>query len=826
LPAWACGGFRLEAGSQGSTLNGNSFRALEFESIRAALLSFAGSSGGRERLQALAPRTDVASVRQSLARTSQAVAVVAVAGRQPYHDLPDVAEAVAQARVEGLHLEPPALTDIASFIEGSTDIARRVTRCGEHAPQLAALAGRVEDASTIAQAIRRAILPSGEISDDASPKLRETRRAITRLRERLHSVMESFLRGKDADRLLQDKLVTTRNDRYVLLLKAEQRGQLPGIIHGSSGSGASFFVEPLPAVELNNDIVALVEEERAEVVRILRELTGAVGARAPDLLQAVEVMGELDELQARALLAREMRAAPPAIADELRLELRDARHPLLMPRVAERAGAPRRSSADPVPVTIRVGFGSPVLVISGPNTGGKTVALKTVGLLVLMAQCGLHIPAAEGSILPVFRRIYADIGDEQSIAQNLSTFSAHLAAVVEMTRDLALPALVLLDEVGAGTDPTEGGALGVAIVDAFRRQGAMVVATTHHGLMKAYAQSTAGVACASFGYDPRSYEPTYRLDLGAPGRSLALEMAERLGLPKQIVDDARARRNATEAQAEELLKTLELKEAALQREEERVSALRREVEQARESARAEERALAERKRSEVEAFAKELRRRADEAARQAADAIQRAVQKVDGARRAAAGAGTRARGEALAEIRQAHEAVLKDESLGIPPEPERPPAQLEVGSRVRLADLGVVGEVLELPAQGPLEVAVSGKRLRVPRSAISAVLDKPKKHGTASNLGGGVAVKKPAGVPAEINLVGMRVDEALPRVDKLLDDAALSDRREIRVIHGFGEGRLRRAVVSLLEGHPHVASFRPGGPGEGGAGATIVELKD
>src|SRR6185436_3137035 len=465
----------------------------------------------------------------------------------------------------------------------------------------------------LVDSIRRAVLPTGEIADAASPKLAETRRAIVRMRAQLHSVMESFLHGKDADRVLQDKLITTRNERYVLLLKADQRGQLPGIVHGSSGSGASFFVEPLPAVELNNDIVGLVEEEHAEIVRILRELTAGVGARADELETSLEVMGELDAAQAKALLASQMDAKAPEIADDLRLELLDARHPLLL-----------LQDREVVPVTLRVGFGSPALVISGPNTGGKTVALKTVGLLAMMAQSGLLIPAGAGSVLPVFKKIYADIGDDQSIVANLSTFSAHLAAIAAMTQNLEPPALVLLDAAGAGTDPTEGGALGVALVDGFKRRGAMVVATTHHGLMKAYAQSTDGVRCASFGYDPQSFQPTYRLQQGAPGRSLALEMAERLQLPADMVRDARARRETKELQAEELLKTLEEREARVLRDEERARTLAQEAEAAAARAEALERDLSARKKSEVEAFARELRRRAEQAARKAADAIREA----------------------------------------------------------------------------------------------------------------------------------------------------------------------------------------------------------
>jgi DNA mismatch repair protein MutS2 len=452
-------------------VNANSFRTLEFETVKALLLSQAGSREGRERLSALAPHTDASSVRQAQAGTREAGALLRVLGRQPYHDLPDIAELLAAARMEGYHLEPLALADVASFIEGSGEIARRVA-LADGAPRLSARASSVADLSELARAVRRAVLPSGDVADDASPRLAEARRGLLRLRAQLQSVMEAFLRGSDADRLLQDKIVTTRNDRYVLLLKAEQRGALPGIIHGSSGSGASLFVEPMPAVALNNDIVSLQDEERREVVRILQELTARVGARAGELADAVAVMGELDARQAMALLARDMDAVEPEILDgrdagQVGLELLDARHPLLSPGLTDRLGAPRRTRREPVPVTLRVGFGETVLVISGPNTGGKTVALKTAGLLALMAQCGLHLPAAPGSRLSVFQRIYADIGDEQSIAASLSTFSAHLANLVSMTADLEAPALVLLDEVGAGTDPQEGGALGVAVVDHF-----------------------------------------------------------------------------------------------------------------------------------------------------------------------------------------------------------------------------------------------------------------------------------------------------------------------------------------------------------------------
>jgi len=805
-------------------VNANSFKTLEFDRIRTLLLQQVGSRPGRARLEGLAPLVEPEAVRRALARTSEGVSLLRQLGRQPYHDLPDPQEALASARVRGSHLEPRALADLASFVEGGGEIARRVARV-DGAPALSGLASRVEDTSAVAVAIRRALLPSGELSDHASPRLAELRRALVRLRAQLTSVMEGYLRSPESERLLQDRIVTTRNDRYVLLLKSEQKGQLPGIIHGSSGSGASLFIKPLPTVELNNDIVELQDAERREVVRILQELTARVGERADAIAAMAEALGELDAVQAMALLAVAMDAHPPQIVEGSRpqLELVDSRHPLLMPQLAERLGIARAS--DPVPVSLRVGGERPVLVISGPNTGGKTVALKTVGLFALMAQCGLHLPAAPGSRLPVFRRVFADIGDEQSIAENLSTFSAHLAAIAAMTRDLARPALVLLDEVGAGTDPTEGGALGVAIVEHFRRAGAMVVVTTHHGLMKAYAQSTPGVEAASFGYDAASYQPTYRLEIGKPGRSLALEMAERLGLPAEVVQDARARRDDKDEQAEALLARLEREKAAQDRDRERLDGLKAEAEEALARATAVEREIQAKKRREVEVFAKELRRRAEEAEQKAAEAIREAVQKLEAARKIEAAA-PRLKSEAMAKVRDAHEAVLKDPALGLPEEQETPSLPLAVGMRVRFKPMGVTGEVMALQGD-KAELAISGKRLKVAAAELVGIAGGTSLRGTARGPAPASTVAFPTkSVPAEVNLIGLTVEEARERVTKLLDDAALSDRRELRLVHGFGEGKLRKAIAQLLERHPLVSSWRPGGPSEGGGGATVVELKD
>jgi DNA mismatch repair protein MutS2 len=806
-------------------MNSNTFRTLEFEAIRALVLSHAGSAAGQDRVQALTPHTEAGAVRAALSRTTQGTAVLRALGRQPYHDLPDIAPALQEAGVAGTFLEPLALSDVASFIEGSIEIGQRVARA-EGAPELARLAAGVSDESEIASAIRRAILPGGEVADNASPRLSEIRRTLARLKSQLQSVMESYLQGKDADRLLQDKLVTTRNDRYVLLLKAEHRGQIPGIIHGSSGSGASLFVEPMPAVEVNNDIVSMTEEEREEVVRILRGLTARVRDRGVHLERAVAILGELDFVQAMALVARDMDAIAPEIVDaRAGLRLLQARHPLLMTSVVERVGIARRSTREPVPVTIEVKDGATVLVISGPNTGGKTVALKTVGLMALMAQSGLHIPAAPGSSLPVFRRVYADIGDEQSIAANLSTFSAHLANIVSMTKDLGLPALVLLDEVGAGTDPTEGGALGVAIVDMFRARGAMVIATTHHGLMKAYAQATAGVAPASFGYDPATYEPTYRLEVGTAGRSLALEMAERLGLPTETVKDARSRLDLKEAQAEALLKKLEEDQATLRAAEEDLAGRRLEIESAQARVALAEREITARKKTEIETFARELRRRGEEAVRKAALSIEDTIRKLEEERRSSAAAVAKAKSSVARLVRQAQEEVIA-ESGGTVEREEEISAPVAMGMRVKVRSLGVIGEVMGLHG-ADAELAIAGKRMRVPRTELVTLEGPAGPRGATSRSSasaGRAADKTPSASSAEINLVGLTVDEALPKLDKALDNAAIAERSQLRVIHGFGQGILRRAVAEFLEGHPHVAKVNVASEGRGGV--TVVELRE
>src|SRR5947208_4563258 len=558
-------------------MQSGALRALEFDRIVEAVRTFALTPTGDERLARLAPSTDAQRVAQLLGATTETARYLAANALFPLRASAELPQILGALAVEGRALEPLRLLALADFLDSVDETRTAIRRASGSFPQLeSAAAGaasfRGEDAR-----VRDKIDPSGEVVDSASPELRSIRDRLRRQRSRLRGTLESFLRGKDTAKYLQDQVVTERNGRYVLVIKAEHRTAIPGIVHGASTSGASLFLEPLSTVEINNDIVALEEQELQEVRRILLALSDAYRARAGDLQRTIEAATELDVLQARARYSESIDGVEPALSADGAFELQAARHPLI-----RAAGAPAGSKPTAVPVTINIVPPATALLITGPNTGGKTVAIKTAGLLALMAQAGLRIPAADGSRLPVFRSIFADIGDEQSIEASLSTFSGHITNIASMDRSLAAPALVLLDEVGSGTDPVEGGALGVAVVDHFRRRGATVVATSHYDALKTYASTTDGVASAAFGFDTATFAPTYQLLYGSPGRSLALEIAGRLGLNPSVVTAARENLTAREAQLAEHLAKIDRDMRALEHEQ-RLAAKERETLQAAET---------------------------------------------------------------------------------------------------------------------------------------------------------------------------------------------------------------------------------------------------
>ncbi len=830
-------------------------QTLELTRIVEVVCTLAATPLGAARLAALRPSSDPRRVAQMLAATSEGVRFNELAGGFALSAQADLPAALNQLAIEGRALEPVRLLALAEYLD-SVETTRAAIRRTEGAfPTLKTLAESGAAFRSEVAETRHKIAPPGEVVDEASPELRTVRDRLRRQRTRLRGTLESFLRNKDTSKYLQDQIVTDRNGRFVLVVRTECRTAIPGIVHGSSASGASLFLEPLSTVEINNDIVALEQQEAQEVHRILLQLTDQFRRRALDLQRTIESATELDVIQAKARFSAVVNGVEPTLSPDGAFELLAARHPLLMPevtgRLPERASAASgqpdsgdagagarpgsRRASNPVPVDIRMLPPASVLVITGPNTGGKTVALKTAGLLVLMAQSGLHVPAAGGSRLPVFRSVFADIGDEQSIASNLSTFSWHMSNIVQMDQSLALPALVLLDEVGVGTDPVEGGALGLAVVDHLRVRGAHVVATTHYEQLKSYAATTTGVTGAAFGFDPDSYAPTYQLLYGTPGRSLALEIAGRLGLSPSILDEARRNISVREAQLAEHLARIDSEMRGLEHERRLVARERESLAQSDTRLRAREQALKEKE--------DRLRHRVDDeldtrlrAARQDIDRIvddfRRQTERLsaEAAHRARIGGvlSTGDAGAARAEAKTSLDALAQRVREGVEPAPAAGPSEgahtlPHVGDRVTVRGLGLEGRVLALQ-EGEADIDVRGKRLRARLEELRVVGGVAPQG--AARVSVSVQVQARESVATEINVIGCTVDEALGRVERLLDDILMSDERTVRIIHGHGTGQLRRAIGEYLQRHPLVARHQPAPHEQGGGGVTVAELND
>jgi len=817
------------------------FRALEFDQVREALAEVALTPLGHARALDLAPATDPDEVEARLALTSEAVAFVKQGGSLALRAPGDLGTTLAALDVDGQPLEPRQLTGLAELLDSIDAVASAIRRSAgpDGRSGLAEIATRAASFANETAAVRRAIDDAGDVVDNASPALRDIRDSLRRQRTKLRSTLDTLTRGRDTAKYLQDQIVTDRNGRYVVVVRAEHRDSIPGIVHGASTSGASVYLEPLSTVSLNNEIVTLAERELAEVRRILRALTDAFRARGEELSNTLDAAAELDELYAKTELARRVQGRAPAVARDGRLELRGARHPLLIPAIRDLTEGTSVRDAVVVGSDLILVPPARVLVISGPNTGGKTVALKAVGLLALMAQSGLLIPVDAGSVFTPFKTVFADIGDEQSISASLSTFSGHIANIVAMNRAFDPPALVLLDEVGSGTDPAEGGALGTAILDHFRRRGATVVATTHDDALKSYAVTTEGAVTAGFGFDPETYAPTYRLVYGAPGRSLAFEIAERLGMPSAVVADARSRRSDRESQLAAHLARVDQELAAIEREREAVAGERDGVARERERLLEREGRLAER-----EAVVKRrLDDRLNDTLREARAEVDRVVgslkQRAQALANAVEAPSSRPRlstgdvGSLRSDARTALGAIadrLQDSAtpgardLGFD---ELPAA----GEAVFVATFGASGIVRGASGQH-VDVDVRGKRMRVrladlrrpdKREAVEPARKRPIIAGSSITPAMAAA---DARAGRELVVIGATVDEALDRAEKFLDDALLSDERRLRIVHGHGTGRLREALKKFLRQHPLVASASPAPANEGGGGATIVELKD
>jgi DNA mismatch repair protein MutS2 len=829
-------------------------QALEFHRIVEAVRSFAATPLGRDRLSALRPQSDPRRIAQGQSATTEGARYLSDGGLFPLQAPADIEGTLSALAIEGRPLEALRLLGLADFLDSLEQTRAAIRRAAGTYPYLGSLVETGASFKGEVADIREKIDGSGDLVDSASGELRSLRDRLRKQRSRLRTTLESYLRGRDTSRYLQDQVVTDRNGRYVLVVRAEHRSAIPGIIHGSSASGASLYLEPLSTVEINNEVVALEEQEAAEVRRILLALTDAFRRRAVDVQRTLECATELDVAQAKARFSLLVGGVEPAISPDGGLELRSARHPLLIRAVAERLGdafargdaderrdAPE-PAAEPVPVDLLLVPPASALVITGPNTGGKTVALKTAGLLALMAQAGLHIPAAPGSRLPVFRSVFADIGDEQSIAANLSTFSWHVTNIVSMDRMLALPALVLFDELGSGTDPAEGGALATAVADHFRVRGALVVCTSHSDAVRTWATTTPGVTVAAFGFDPATFAPTYRLVYGSPGRSLALEIAGRLGLPANVLAAARQNLGAREAQLAEHLAKLDQNLHDLEHERRLVARERQGIGDAEARLKVREDTLRQRE----ETFRRKTEERLDERLRdarreidQVIDALKKKATDLTAeaerrlSKRTLPGAplSTGDAGAARAEARQAlDEAAARFHGEHREAAADTRPAiegTAAVGDRVAVAALGLEGTLAALHGDDA-EIDIHGKRLRARVADLRLVA---RASSAAARPAGRVNVNlqlqpRGDGALSDLNVIGCTVEEALARTERFLDETLLADQRTIRVIHGYGTGQLRRALAEYLRSHPLVLSFQQAAPEHGGGGVTVVELKD
>jgi DNA mismatch repair protein MutS2 len=810
-------------------MQAGTLRALEFDRIVAAVANLTVTPMGRLEVEALTPMTSAARVSAALAATTEGVRFLGTHAGFPLRAPAEIDEALAGLATDGRALEPLRLLGLAEFLESVEQSRHAVAQAASPLPGLHRLVERVASFRTEIADVRRKIEPGGEVADSASPALASIRDRLRRQRAKLRSTLEGFLRERDTSKYLQEQVVTDRNGRYVLMVRAEHRGAIPGVVHGASASGASLFLEPLATVEVNNEIVELEDREAEEVHRILLALTDAFRQRPDDLERTIGVATALDVVQAKARFSQIVGGTEAEQAPDGTLELRAARHPLLLLREREKPGG----GMAVVPVDVRLTPPTRVLIIAGPNTGGKTVALKTAGLFAAMHQAGLHVPAERGSKLPVFRTLFADIGDEQSIAASLSTFSGHIANLVSMDRNLETPSLILLDEVGAGTDPSEGGALGTAVIEHFRRRGAHVVATTHHDALKSYAATTEGVTSAAFGFETGTFAPTYQLTYGSPGRSLALEIAARLGMPAALVAAARSALTGREAQLAAHIERVDTELRGLQ--EERRIIGRERLELAEQERRLRQRDLALREKEE--AHKRRVGAKLDEQLREARreiDAVidglkaRASVLRERGERRAALSTGETgmARSNAHAALDAVSGRLKSGSPAPAPAHPTEEPAPkaalpaLEPGVRVSVGPLGLEGVLLAIHGRHA-EVDVRGKRLRAALADLRVVGKAGKAMATVS-----FDLRPRSGSTSELNVVGCTVEEAIARTGRFLDETTLTDRRELRIVHGHGTGQLRRAIGAFLKEHPLVLRLEHPPVEHGGGGVTLVELKD
>jgi DNA mismatch repair protein MutS2 len=805
---------------------------LEFDKLRELLRLRTTCPPGRRAINALEPGVDRAPLEAAFAQIREAREWLRAERELGFGGLADPQSWLERIEGPAAMLEAREFLDAASLLETSSWLRLQFREDAAKFPLLAARAGALGDFRDVLAAIRRCILPNAEISDDASPALRRIRASITQTRESIQKTLKQILRSRNAE--AGEDYVTLRNDRFVIPVRAEHRRSVPGVVHGASGTGQTVFLEPFETVETNNQLVQLAEDEAAEILRILRELTERLQTVRGPLLAAAETIAQLDGVFARARFARDFDAVMPEFAEagELRLEL--ARHPVLEDKL-------RRENRSIVAMTLALGGAERLLVISGPNTGGKTVALKTTGIAALSAQSGIPV-AAQRAVLPLFDRVLVDIGDEQSIAADLSTFSAHMLNLKTMLEAATPQSLVLVDEMGTGTAPEEGAALAVALLDEFRARNCIVLATTHHDRLKTYASTTAGVVNAAVEFDDVNLRPTYRLMVGVPGGSSGIAIAQRLGLATTIIDRARSLLTPESREAADLIAYLHRSRDELDRMQHQMAAERHALEEERKKLRSEWIERQQKRIRELEGKFAEMQKRFDENVAHIVDAVK------DRELRAHLEKSSRrkmqdARGEAREELNTAVVQTLSESQSDLDTSSASPEAvsaeRLQPGTRIRVRGFSKPVVLRRLDG-ATAEIEAGPLRMKVAVDEITSI------EGPTSSRGGQVTVglglvnpelrrAPPASAtrtrapessaPDEINVIGSTVEEATDRVDKFLDDATLANKSRIRIIHGHGTGALRKGLAQFLSSHPLVERVSSEAEDRGGKAITLVDLK-
>ena len=776
-------------------------RVLEFPKIREKMAAFAVSEMGRERALKVEPSGDAALVRRRQAETEEAGAVLAHNGSNPIVSFTDVREFVKMAQI-GATLSAKALLQIADAIKASRLARNALNIEREDTPLLTALGSTLYANRRLEEDIFDAILSEDEISDHASGELAAIRRHIRALNDRIRDKLNAIIRSASTQKYLMDAIITMRSGRYVVPVKAECRASVPGIVHDQSGTGSTLFIEPMSVVEAGNELKQWALKEKAEIERILAAFSAEITPDAALISESLETLAEADVIFARAALGREMRAVPPKLNEEGRVNLIRARHPLIDPSKV-------------VPGSLWLGEDFTTLIITGPNTGGKTVTLKTVGLLCLMAQAGMQIPAAYGSELPVFDEIYADIGDEQSIEQSLSTFSAHMTNIVSILSQASGNSLVLFDELGAGTDPTEGAALAMSILENLLARRVRTMATTHYSELKAFALSTPGVENASVEFDVETLRPTYRLSIGVPGKSNAFEISRKLGLPEELIDAAREKLTHDQVRFEDVIANAEYHRQVAERERKLAEEAHIETQRLRDEAEKLRRDLDARRETELKKARDEAKRVLQKAQRESEQLISELKKK----------GSAQLKEHELHALRAGLQSAIDENSERIAPPPAegKTPKNVHVGDTVELVKLGAKAVILSLPdSRGECQVQAGALKMKARLQDMrTAQPDKPKRPKAS---GGHVQVgARP--VETECDVRGYTLEEALAAVDLFLDGATLNHLKEVSIIHGKGTGVLRAGVHKYLKKHPAVKEFRLGRYGEGEDGVTIVTLK-